>query len=131
MRRAWHWPTIAPISISATFSQLPCFGVQWICSRSAMPRLRRLERLVQRRRPVRVQVVHDQHHPFVRVVRVYQVPDQVRPVDLRAPLRDLDPRQPSSGANSMKQVARAVALVLVVVDRRRSWRGGPQHALLP
>ena len=27
MRRSRHWPTMAPISISAMFSQLPCFGV--------------------------------------------------------------------------------------------------------
>lgn len=33
-----HWPTMVLISISAMFSQLPCLGMFWISSRSAMRR---------------------------------------------------------------------------------------------
>ena len=36
MRRSTHCRPVAPIAISAIFSQLPCLGAYWTSSRSAI-----------------------------------------------------------------------------------------------
>ena len=98
---------------------------------SYTPRLRRLERLVQRGQPVRVEVVHHQHDPFsVRVVLIDQSLYHMRPVHLRATLPDLDSTLPFQGREQYEQTAHSIALVFVVVGRHRAGRCGTGHSRL-
>ena len=79
---------------------------------SYTPRLRRLERLVQRGQPVRVEVVHHQHDSLsVRVVLIDQSLYHMRPVHLRATLSDLYPTLPFQGREQYEQTAHSIALV--------------------
>src|SRR6266545_3883951 len=84
--------------------------------------LGRLERLIQRRRGVGVEVVLYQHDPLgVGVVDVDQVLDAVRPVDAGAPRADHDVPPAAQRLAHQEQVVHAAALVLIILS---GWPAG-------
>src|SRR5215213_2899298 len=95
------------------------------------PCLRRREGLVQRRRLVRVQVVHHQHDLLrLRVPFVHQQANGFREIDGRAPLRDAHVPLPGQRLAHHEQVRRPLPLVFVVGPRRPAWGGRHRHARL-
>src|SRR6266536_3227697 len=87
--------------------------------------LSRLERLVQRRRGVGVEVVLHQHDLLgIGVVDVDQVLDAMRPVDAGAPRADRHVAPAAQRLAHQEQVAHAAALVLVILPGRLPWRDG-------
>src|SRR5215475_1252923 len=86
------------------------------------PRLRRLERFIQRRDLMRIEIVqHDPNHGGFGVAFVHQPLHRVGEVDLRALLRHL--HMPPAGLrfHEEKKVTRAVALVFIIIALRPPW----------
>ena len=76
------------------------------------------EGLVERRQPVRVEIVHDQHVPLAREVNVGKVPEDPGEVLPGASVGDLDVAPGEQRGMDHEHVRLPVALVLVVVSRR-------------
>src|SRR6266487_924689 len=91
-------------------------------------RLGRLERLIQRRGRVGVEVVLDQHDLLsVGVAHIDQVLDAVRPVDPGAPRADRHVPPAAQRLTHQEDVAHPLPLVLVVLPRRPPRRDRPRR----
>lgn len=125
MRRPRHCLVRQDSSISAMFSQDPCFGVWWISNPAGQcVRRRRRERLVQGGDVVGVQVVHDQHDLVrVGVVDVQQVLDPAGPVQAGAGRFRVGAAPAGQGLGPHEDRARPVAHVFGILTGHPSRRG--------